>query len=105
MRSLGYAILVLGLPLAVLGMLAPPNEYSAMGGGGIDCDGPLQVLLFAGPAFAIYAGATLWNGIALRRPRNLVIAGLALLLCVGLGINLARAWQESRINAGEAVCG
>ena len=105
MRSLGYALLVLALPLAVLGMLVPPNEYRAMGGGGIDCDGPLQVLLFAGPAFAIYGVAALCNGIAPRRPRNLVIAGLALLLCLGLGINLARAWQESRINAGEAICG
>jgi hypothetical protein len=49
---LGYGILALGLPLALVGISIPPNEYDALGFAGLDCDGPASV------------GRVPWGGVA-----------------------------------------
>ncbi len=50
------------VPVALFGLLLPVNEYRDQGiSGAVDCDGPLNVLLFAVPSVMIYAGCILRN--------------------------------------------
>nr|WP_298098004.1 hypothetical protein [uncultured Shinella sp.] len=93
------------LPVAVLGLLATPNEYRAMGVDAIDCDGPISVLIFAVPALVVYAIASM---MFLRRFRRLgsffpgVICGL---ICVGLIWNIGNAAQERWKSSDAQDCG
>ncbi|ARM13863.1 UNVERIFIED_ORG: hypothetical protein GGE63_004405 [Rhizobium esperanzae] len=50
----GYLILLLAMPLAALAVVLPANVYRAQGIDAPDCDGALQVLIFALPVVLIY---------------------------------------------------
>ena len=100
LRILGWAVLLLGLPVALIGALAPPNEYEAIFGiDALDCDGPFGVYLFAVPALFIYGVASVINGLRWRRPKNLAVAIVGILICGSLSVNLARAVAEDRDQA------
>jgi hypothetical protein len=77
-----------------------PNSYKAQGIDAIDCDGPLQVMIFAIPAFLVYGAGTLTNGSA----RRLLPAMLCAAICVPLAINIATALIENRRNEREPAC-
>ncbi|MEI5681407.1 MULTISPECIES: hypothetical protein [unclassified Mesorhizobium] len=102
---LGYAALVIALPVALMGLL-PANEYKAWGGDGIDCDGPGLVFFFAGLGLVLYGAGAFVNGRHLRKPFKLVVACACLLVCLALGVNLVAAVKEQRLNdAVPEMCG
>lgn len=49
-----FILLLLTLPIALMSVLASPNEYAAQGIAAVDCDGPAGVMVFAVPAYLIY---------------------------------------------------
>jgi len=103
LKWLGWAALILGLPLALMGAITPPNEYQAtLGIDALDCDGPAGVYLFAVPALLIYGAGLVINGRAWRKGTNLLLALACAVLCIALGMNLARAVIVDRAQA--AAC-
>ena len=103
-RWIGYAALILALPIVLFTAAMLPNEYTAMGLGGVDCDGPDHVFIFAYPAFAIYGIAAIVNLAAARKRRNLIVAGLCLLVCVVITPNFVAALDAQRDNDSHHLC-
>ncbi len=68
----GYLILLLAMPLPALAVVLPANAYRAQGIDAPDCDGPLQVLIFALPVVLFYGVGTLLVSRAGRRFHRLV---------------------------------
>ncbi|MDR2012948.1 MAG: hypothetical protein LBQ20_07890 [Rhodanobacter sp.] len=103
---LGLAVLVSALPLALLAIVAPPNDYKAEGIDAVDCDGPAVVFLLAVPALFLYGWGAFAYGFNFRRRRlNLAIAVLCTALCVLMGSNIARAVKEQWLmDADPTVC-
>lgn len=102
---LGYAALVIALPIAFLGLM-PANEYKAWGGPGIDCDGPGPVLFFGILGLAIYGAGAVLNGRHFRKPFRLLVAGTCVLVCLALIPNVADAVREQRLNElASETCG
>ena len=100
LQVLGWTVLLLGLPLALFGALAPPNEYKAIfGSNALDCDGPLGVYICAVPALVLYGIALVINGLRWRRATNLIVAIVSLGICAAVAVNLARAIAEDREQA------
>jgi hypothetical protein len=95
---LGLAALVAALPIALLGSVTPSNEYRAWGLEAVDCDGPLSVMLFAVPGLLIYGAGAIAYGFRYRKPLNVVVAGVCLVLCLFLGANLVSAVKAQRLN-------
>ena len=48
------AILVAFLPVVLLAIILPVNEYTAQGINAVDCDGPLSVSIFTTPSYLLY---------------------------------------------------
>jgi hypothetical protein len=97
---MGWAVLVLGLPLALLAALHPPNEYQAtLGINALDCDGPGETYLFALPALLIYGAGLAVNGWRRRKRLNAVTAVVCFAICAAVLVNVARAVQEDRRQA------
>lgn len=100
----GYAVLALGLPLALIAASLPANEYrDALGIDALDCDGPAAIFIFAIPAFLVFGSGLVVNGMAWRRRWRLVLALACALICVALIANLTRAIIEDREQA--TACG
>jgi len=102
---LGYALLIIALPVALMGLM-PANEYKAWGGDGIDCDGPGLVFFFAGLGIALYGVGALVNGRHFRKPLRVAVACVCLSVCMALGVNIVAAIKEQRLNdAVPEMCG
>lgn len=100
LRNLGWAILVLGLPLALLAALHDPNEYRAtLGISALDCDGPGKTYLLAVPALLIYGAGVAANGLRWRKRLNAIVAVLCLAICAVVVANVGRAVQEDQRQA------
>ncbi|MDH7795132.1 MULTISPECIES: hypothetical protein [unclassified Beijerinckia] len=103
LKWLGWTVLVLGLPLALMGAVMPPNEYqAALGIDALDCDGPFNVYLFAVPALLIYGVSLVINGLAWRKRANLLLELVCAVLCALVIVNLTGAIVLDR--AQEAAC-
>lgn len=92
-----WAVLVLFLPVAFLGLVIQPNEYASWGGSGVDCDGPALVA-FAVPAAVVYGlgGLLLLRRTVRRRSWGAGIAALACAaLVAGLVANTRAANREA----------
>jgi hypothetical protein len=95
--AINWLLLVLGLPLALFAAAHPPNEYMAtMGIVALDCQGPLETYMFAGPAALLYGAGLISNGLKWRRPMNLVVALLCAAICVAIAVNVSRAFIEQQ---------
>ncbi|MBB2752154.1 UNVERIFIED_ORG: Mn2+/Fe2+ NRAMP family transporter [Rhizobium aethiopicum] len=104
MRALAvYLILLLALPLATLAILFPANVYRAQGIAAPDCDGPLQVLIFALPAVLIYSAGAFLVYRAGRRFHRLVFL-LCLVIALATVANIAEAAHELYRNAADGQC-
>ncbi len=104
---LSVALLLLGLPLALLAGLMPVNEYEAMGIAAVDCDGPAGILVLAAPVYLLYGAGMLGFGrLALRRgarrARFAAVAVLCLLVMAAVTPNAVRAWSAARDAACDA---
>jgi len=97
LRLLGWSVLLLGLPIALLGAILPPNEYAkTLGIDALDCDGPSKVYIFAVPALLLYGAAFVVYGRGLRRRADLIVALLCIVVCAALAVNLIRARAEDQ---------
>jgi len=101
---IGYAVLIATLPVAIMGLLAPSNEYRAIGVDAVDCDGPISVMLFAVPALVVYGLASAMFLYRFRQVRMLVPGVLCSLICIGLIWNIGNAVGEQWKSRGEAAC-
>ena len=97
-KWLGIAVLIAALPIALLGIVTPANEYRAWGLDAVDCDGPLGVMLFAVPGLLIYGVGAVAYGSRYRSRLNLVVTGICLVLCLFLGANLMDAVKARGLN-------
>jgi hypothetical protein len=100
--------MLVAAPFAFLGMLLPSNEYRAMGiAGGVDCDGPFQVLLFAVPALAVYLSGFVffvrrsWRH---RNLRNVMATLVCCAICAGLAANATQAVRDHLGNDHRMIC-
>lgn len=99
----GYLVLFLATPLAALAVILPANVYRAQGIAAPDCDGPLQVLIFAVPAVLIYgAGAVLAYRAGRRFHR--IVSLLCLIIALATFPNIAEAMHELYRNAAAGEC-
>ncbi|AVC51410.1 hypothetical protein ACU8L5_17935 [Rhizobium leguminosarum] len=98
-----YLILLLAMPLAALAVVLPANVYRAQGIAAPDCDGPLQVLIFAVPAVLIYGAGALLAYRAGRRFHRLVSL-LCLVIALAAVPNIAEAVHELYRNAADGEC-
>lgn len=104
-RFFRYAVLAAMFPIAVLGLLATPNEYRDIGIDAVDCDGPISVLIAAVPALAAYAIIGWMFVSGAKRHRSRVAAVFCGLVCLALAWNIGMALRENQRNAVETVCG
>nr|KPN27275.1 hypothetical protein KS05_02525 [Rhizobium brockwellii] len=103
MRALAsYLVLLLAMPLAALAVVSPANVYRAQGVAAPDCDGPLQVLIFAVPAILIYDAGALLAYRAGRRFHRLV--SVLLIIALATVPNIAEAVHELYRNAADGEC-
>ncbi|MGR9226781.1 hypothetical protein [Rhizobium leguminosarum] len=98
-----YLILLLAMPLAALAVVSPANVYRAQGIAAPDCDGPLQVLIFAVPAVLIYGAGALLAYRAGRRFHRLVSL-LCLIIALAMVPNIAEAVHELYRYAADGEC-
>ncbi|MCZ7468645.1 hypothetical protein M0412_13220 [Agrobacterium sp. O3.4] len=103
-RFFRYAVLAAMLPVAVLGITTPPNEYRAVGIEAVDCDGPISVLIPAVPALVAYAiiGWVFLSGT--KRHRSLISGSICVVISLALIWNIGAALLEHRRNALEMAC-
>ncbi|RFB90155.1 hypothetical protein B5K11_18985 [Rhizobium leguminosarum bv. trifolii] len=99
----GYLILLLAMPLAALAVVLPANFYRAQGIDAPDCDGPLQVLIFALPVVLIYGVGTFLVYRAGRRFHRL-ISLLCLIIALSAVPNIVEAVHELHRNAAADEC-
>jgi hypothetical protein len=99
----GYLVLLLATPLAALAVILPANVYRAQGIATPDCDGPLQVLIFAVPAVLIYGVGALLAYRAGRRFDRLVSL-LCLVIALAAVPNIAEAVHELYRYAADGEC-
>ncbi|WP_315855709.1 hypothetical protein [Rhizobium leguminosarum] len=81
----------------------PANVYRAQGIAAPNCDGPLQVLIFALPALLIYGAGALLAYRAGRRIHRLVSL-LCLIIALATGPNIAGAVHELYRNTTDGEC-
>jgi hypothetical protein len=99
----GYLVLLIAMPLAALAVVLPANVYRAQGIAAPDCDGPLQVLIFALPAVLIYgAGAFLAYRAGGRLHR--AVSLICLIVALATLPNIAEAAHELYRNAADGEC-
>lgn len=76
-------IVIIFVPITLFGLLLSVNEYRDQGiGGGVDCDGPLTVMLFVAPSLAVYAAGVIYYAVLLKGPRRSMWAAVLLVVCV-----------------------
>ncbi len=93
-----WGALILSLPVALLGMLLPANEYASWGGSGVDCDGPAAVVIAAFTAIIVYGLAGLVFIRRTVRGRRWG-AGLAAVACIALVAGLGNNWRNANREA------
>jgi len=99
----GYLVLLLATPLAALAVVLPVNVYRAQGIAAPDCDGPLQVLVFALPAVLIY-GAGAFLAYRAGRRFHRVVSLLGLIIALAALPNITEAAHELYRNADDGEC-
>lgn len=101
---------VIFLPVALAGLLVSVNEYRDMGiDGGVDCNGPLTVMLFNAPTLVVYAAGAVFYAALIRGARRSLPAAAALALCLLMAAAAGgKAWAAYREKNGPSyreTCG
>jgi hypothetical protein len=74
-------IVIIFLPVALLGLMVPVNEYREQGvSGAVDCNGSLTLLLFIVPSLVVYAAGAVYYAVLLKGMRRSLPAAV-LLVC------------------------
>lgn len=102
-------VVVAFLPVALLGLLLPVNDYRATGLEGTpECDGPLTVMLFVAPSFVVYAAGAVFYASRLGGRRGGVRAALLVLCVLMTAAAGAKGWEayaEKSWPRHREVCG
>lgn len=97
---LGWVLLLIGLPLALLAATHAPNKYQAtLGLDALDCDGPMQTYLLAAPVLVLYSAGFVLNVRHWRRRASLIAGILCLGICAVVTANVLAAVAEGRRQA------
>lgn len=102
--AIRYCVLLLATPLAALAIILPVNNYRAQGISAPDCDGPLQVLLFAVPAVVVYGISAYFFFFRGSRGFHRIAGLLCLLIILAIGTNATAAVLELRRNVQTGDC-
>ena len=103
-------IVIVFLPVALLGLMLPVNDYQAQGMGSLaECDGPASVMLLVGPSLAVYtAGAVYYAALLKGRGRGALASLLAVLcaaMAVAAGGKALAAYREKSRPVHRRTCG
>jgi hypothetical protein len=99
-------IVIIFLPIALLGMLLPINDYEAQGMSSLaDCDGPLAIMLIIGPSLAVYAAGAIYYSVVLKGRRRFVLAALCAVMMVAAGGKAWAAYRETTRPVHRSHCG
>ena len=104
-------VFVVFIPVALLAAFALPNAYSIQGiEGGIDCDGPIKVMMFAIPCFLVYGVGVivlLLTYLRTRKILNLVgtILFCGILLAITPNVIAALSEHNKNITVNVSTCG
>jgi hypothetical protein len=105
------SVFVVFLPVAFLGAFILPNEYAAQGiVGAVDCDGPIQVMIFAIPSYLVYGSGVIGFGLLFFKTKNLrhlISTLICSLIVVSITPNVLAAIKEHEKNETENLltCG
>lgn len=101
--------LILFAPIALLASLLSANEYAAQGiNGAVDCDAPLQIMIFAIPTYVIYGAAALGFGVLAIQKKTWIyriVALLCVLVVVIVTPNVIDAYREHSSSRHKETCG
>ncbi len=108
-RLIHIIVVLLCLPFAAAGALLPVNEYTAFDNtlaGAVDCDGPIRVLIFAGPNLIFYASnAVLLFLVRAQMPRWHISMSISCLIISLIVLpNTVRALVANHQNQSEPIC-
>jgi hypothetical protein len=99
-------IVIVFLPIALLGVLLPINEYEVEGLTSLaDCDGPLGTMIFIGPSLAVYAAGAIYYAVVLKGRRRVVLAVLCAVMMVAAGGKAWAAYREKTSPGHRSHCG
>ena len=99
-------IVIIFLPITLLGLMLPINDYEAQGMSGLaDCDGPLSVMLFVGPSLAVYAAGAVYYGALLKGQRRSVLVVLCVVMMAAAGGKAWAAYRETTRPEHRSHCG
>jgi hypothetical protein len=99
-------IVVIFLPVVVMGLILPINDYRAQGMSGVaDCDGPLAVMLFIAPSLIVYAGGAAYYALLLKGQSRSVLVFLCVMMVLAAGAKTWAVLREQRSPEHQSTCG
>jgi hypothetical protein len=98
-------IVLIFLPITLLGLMLPINDYEAQGMSGLaDCDGPAAVMLFVVPSLVVYAGGAIYYAVHLKGGRRDVLVFLCAVMMVAAGGKAWAAYRETTTPQHQSRC-
>jgi hypothetical protein len=98
-------IIIIFLPITLLGLMLPVNDYQAQGiSGAVECDGPLAVMLFVGPSLAVYSAGAVSYAVLLKGQKRNVLVVLCAVMMVAAGGKAWTAYREKSRPEHQSVC-
>lgn len=99
-------IVIIFLPITLLGLMLPVNDYAAQGMSSLaECDGPGAVMLIVGPCLAVYAAGAVYYGVLLKGQRRVVLVVLCVVMMVAAGGKAWAAYRETTRAVHRRHCG
>jgi hypothetical protein len=99
-------IVIMFLPIALLGLLLPINEYEIEGLNSLaDGDGPLGTMLLIGPSIVVYLAGAIYYALVLKGKRRVVLAMLCAVMIVAVGGKAWAAYRETTRPVYRSHCG
>jgi glucose uptake protein GlcU len=102
-------IIIIFLPVALIGLIASVNEYRDQGVSGVDCNGPLTVMLFIVPSLVVYAAGAVYYAVLLKGVRRSLPAAMLMVLCAVImyaaGGKARAAYSEKNRPEHQETCG
>lgn len=100
------AIVIIFLPITLLGLILPINDYRSQGLiGPVDCDGPLAVMLLVGPCLVVYAAAAAYYALFLKGRRRSVPVVLCVVMIIAAGAKAWAVYREKIRPEHQSACG
>ncbi|HKP36826.1 MAG TPA: hypothetical protein VJT71_08200 [Pyrinomonadaceae bacterium] len=99
-------ILLIFLPITLVGLLLPVNDYADQGLSSLaECDGPATVMLLVGPSLAVYAAGSIYYAVFLRGQKRAVLLVLCAVMMLAAGGKAWAAYRETTRPVHRSHCG